>query len=58
MGSMTGETRSESDQRAVYVSITAECERMHEEGDKRLMQMSTGLGKIDQQALFELLVKL
>ena len=50
--------RSREDQRSVHVSITEAGERAHEEGDARLLDMSTGLEEPELKQLFDLLVKL
>ncbi|MGI9289558.1 MAG: MarR family winged helix-turn-helix transcriptional regulator [Pseudomonadales bacterium] len=47
--------RSDEDQRTVYVSITHEGEQAHEDADKQLMDMSTGLKDRDLKQLFRLL---
>jgi len=51
-------TRSETDQRTVYVSITEAGERAHVEGDARLAALRIDLDEPDLKQLFELLVKL
>ena len=50
--------RSTADQRTVHVSITEAGRRAHEEGDARLMDLSTGLEEDELKRLFDLLVKL
>jgi DNA-binding MarR family transcriptional regulator len=50
--------RSTRDQRTVYVWLTEAGARAHEEGDARLLQLSTGLERGELKQLFELLVKL
>ena len=50
--------RSAEDQRTVFVSITRSGEAAHRKGDRRLMDMSTGLGKKDLEQLYKLLLKL
>jgi len=50
--------RSTEDQRTVHVSITEAGRLAHEEGDARLMELSTGLDEDELKRLFDLLVKL
>ena len=50
--------RSPEDQRTVFVTITAEGERTHEQADAHLLGLSTGLSKKDLRQLYELLCKL
>lgn len=51
-------TRSEEDQRTVHIAITDDGHRLHNEGDRSLMGVGSGLSQKDQRALFELLLKL
>lgn len=50
--------RSPEDQRTVHVTLTPQGARAHEEGDARLLDLSTGLGEAELKRLFDLLVKL
>lgn len=51
-------SRSAEDQRTVHVCLTRAGERAHEEGDARLLDLSTGLAEPELKQLFDLLVKL
>jgi len=57
MGLIT-KTRSDEDQRTVYVKITSKGEEMHELGDDCLGHLTSGLSPKDQKNLFALLQKL
>ncbi len=51
-------TRSEEDQRTVFVSITAKGEAIHVDSDLKLGTLKSTLSKKDQKALVDLLQKL